>query len=852
MARLRDQIPEAGFPRGAGVASATTFVLLLLITAFTALYLSTAGPLALIRANDASEVPDEVTSGQQRATTALAQGLATSATSAAEDLQVASGSGVFDNADDEAVLNRLGETYPDWRGMIVFDPAAQKALATHGEPVPVQNLRDVAVAKLTVRPVARPGDSPLMLTALPLTGPRAGKLLVVSTALRPIAPELDKDARQRVQLMTADNVSLDTRGTEIPKTDTAAQDLLTRAASAAAAGQSGVLTGGAAKDPAKPSQQVAPVVSYAPVTASGIGGTLGLSVVSLSRFAVEPVPVRWPGLIPAAALLVLAVGGFVLLRRAVVRPIRRIRDEALAVAAGVLDKPVRQSRVSEINRLTTSVERYRAKLRRGKPDAKVKAFLSAQLVIALVAISLLGWSVAVAATLGRQHAEVSATMLSEHGVRVTRSADTLRRSLAEGLSDLQSVARLGAQKQPEEFRGMLDQLTTEGSRFRSVYVTGADGSVLLTSGREALRDQGKLPDGDGLRQHNTSGRVPVVYAFTHLANSTNGLVGEYDVPRMAELLGSSGGRVRVVDEGKRTIADTEGYFAFDPITDATLIRNVEAAQSGKDARETTDATLVAAQRLADKGSTADLKWVVVAEQPIGALSLADNVVRSGARVAALLTAVVALMLFAWHLLLVVRPLRRVGEEAESIAKGHTGAVVYPQRQDEIGTIASCVEICRQALTDGKERLGEVRRPTGAATDETELFQRIKDEPQQQRKKRPEAPRRPQAEKPRKRPEAPRQAEAVEPRRRPEPRQRPEAAPQRPAQQPPRDAQPARAERRPEPPRKRLEPHAPEIRPVEQKSRQQPKRPQTPPRIPVRTKDDQAKADYLTWLDGAGV
>jgi methyl-accepting chemotaxis protein len=815
-ARLRDQIPEAGFPRGAGVASATTFVLLLLITAFTALYLSTAGPLALIRANDARAVPDEVTTGQQRATAALAQGLATSSTAAAEDLQVAAGSGVFDDVDDKAVLTRLGETYPDWRGVIVFDPAAQKALATQGEPVPVENLRDVAVAKLTVRPIARPGDTPLVLTALPLTGVRAGKLLVVSTALREIAPELDKDARQRVQLITADGVALDSRGADVPKTDTAAQDLLARAAAAAAAGQSGVLTGGAPTDPAKPTQQVAPVVSYAPVTSSGIGGSLGLSVVSLSRFAVEPVPVRWPGLIPAAALLVLAVGGFVLLRRTVVTPIRRVRDDALAVAAGVLDKPVRQSRVGEVNRLTDAVERYRAKLGRGKPGARVKPFLSAQLVIALVALALLSWSVGVAATLGRQHAEVSATMLSEHGVRVTRSADTLRRSLAEGLSDLQSVARLGAQKQPDQFRGMLDQLTTDGSRFRSVYVTNADGTVLLTAGREALRDAGKLPDGDGLRQHNTSGRVPVVYAFTHLANSPNALVGEYDVPRMAELLGASGARVRIVDEGKRTIADTEGYLAFDPLTDPTLLRNVEAAQSGKDARETTDATLVAAQRLAEKGSTAELKWVVVAEQPIGALALADNTVRSGARVAALLTAVVALMLFAWHLLLVVRPLRRVGEEAESIAKGHTGAVVYPQRQDEIGTIASCVEICRQALTDGKERLGEVRRPTGAATDETELFQRIKDEPKPRSRKRP----------------------APEPPRR-------EARPQRPAQQPPRRSQPREAVRG------ELHPPKTERRP-EQPRQHQPKLPQTSPRVPVRTKEDQAKSDYLTWLDGAGV
>ncbi|MEQ0564436.1 HAMP domain-containing protein [Amycolatopsis sp. NEAU-NG30] len=967
MARLRAQIPEAGFPRGAGVASAVAFVLLLLIAAFTALYLSTAGPLALIRANDAGgRVPDELTAGQQRTTAGLAQSVATSATAAAGDLQVAAGSSVFDTPDDTALLTRLGETYEDWRGVVVYDPVAQKVVATRGEPVPVETLRGVAVANLTVRPVARPGDTPLVLTALPLTGARAGKLLVVSTALRNTAGTLDEDTQQQVRLVTADGVVLHTHGSAVAATDRPAQDLLARAATAAAAGQSGVLTGAAVTEKGK---ERAPVVSYAPVSPAGIGGSLGLSVVTFSRFPVEAVPVRWPGLVPAAALLALAVGGFVLLRRTVVAPIRRLRDDALAVAAGELGHPVRQSRIREVNRVTAALEHTRSKLRRRKPEPEVRPLLSAQLAVVLVALALLGWSGAVAATLGRQHAEVSPTMLSEHGVRVTRSADTLRRSLTEGLNDLQTLARLGKGKQPDQLRDMLGRLAGTESRFRSVYVTDAEGAVLVQAGREALRDPGKLPGGEGLRQHNTSGRVPVVYAFTPLPDSPNVLVGEYDVPRMAELLGSAGGRVRVVDEGKRTIADTEGYLAFAALSDPALVKNVDAAQSGKDAREATPSALLAAQRLADKGQAATLKWVVVAEQPIGSLGLADNTVRSGARVAALLTAVVALLLFAWHLLVVVRPLRRIGTEAGRIADGNTAAVVYPQRQDEIGTVASCVEICRQALTEGHNRLGETRRPTGAATDETELLQKIVDEPE------PEAPAKrpsPTAETPdpagqRRKTEAPIRAERKAPAKRPSPTaetpepagqrhksaprahaergtsaesaaparaERPAAPPWRPAEprrdsqtpraqrpsarvaEPHRPAEPqrepaadrrrespaparterrtpadrrpidnaARADRRPAEPAadRRQEPPAPaparaerktpvdrrpsdnparaDRKPLADRSGETParrpaeyrKRPQTPPRIPVRTPDDKAKSDYLSWLDGAGV
>lgn len=712
------------------MASATTFVLLLMITAFTALYLSTAGPL---RTAPGPQVPDEVTEGRQRATTALAQALATSATSAAGDLRVAMDSGVFDQTGDDTVLARLGETYPDWRGIAVYDPAAKKVKATHGEPVAVENLRDVDIKNLTVRPIARPGDSPLVLTAVPLTGARAGRLLVVSAPLRGISAELGNGTVRQIRLVTPDGAVLSSSGAEVPETDSVSHGLLTRAAAAAAAGESGVLTGDAATSPAKPGEQVAPVVAYAPITSDVAAGSLGLAAVTLSLFPVEPVPVRWPGLIPAAALLVLAVAGFVLLRRTVVKPVLRLRADALAVAAGALGKPVRQSRIREVNRLTRAVERYRAKLARRRPGAKVKPVFSAHFVVAVVTVALLGWSVAVAATLGRQHAAVSPTVLTEYGGRVTHAAETLRRSLAQGLGDLRSVARLGATVPPDRLDGMLRQLAEHESRFRSVYVADAEGTVLHQEGREALRGPGKLPDGSGVRQHNTSGRVPVVYAFARLPDSGKVLVGEYDIPRMASVLDPAGGRVRVVDEGRRTIADTQGYLAFSELTDSVLVRNIVAAQSGKEARESTGSALVVAGLLDDEGSVAELKWVVVADQPISSLGVADNTVRSGARVAALLVAVVALMSFAWHLLVVVLPLRRVAESAVPIAKGvGMGAVVYPQRQDEIGTIASCVEICRQALTDGKARLGEVRRPTGAATDETKLLQRIEAGPGRER------------------------------------------------------------------------------------------------------------------------
>jgi HAMP domain-containing protein len=66
-----------------------------------------------------------------------------------------------------------------------------------------------------------------------------------------------------------------------------------------------------------------------------------------SRFPLEATPARHPGLIPAAALLALAVSGLILLRRVVVAPIRRLRSDAVAVASGELEHRVHQSGVKE-------------------------------------------------------------------------------------------------------------------------------------------------------------------------------------------------------------------------------------------------------------------------------------------------------------------------------------------------------------------------------------------------------------------------------------------------------------------------------------------------------------------------
>jgi HAMP domain-containing protein len=121
------------------------------------------------------------------------------------------------------------------------------------------------------------------------------------------------------------------------------------------------------------------------------------------------------------------------------------------------------------------------------------------------------------------------------------------------------------------------------------------------------------------------------------------------------------------------------------------------------------------------GVSGKFGWTVVAEQPVADLALAGNLLRRNGTVVALVGVLLALLLFGWQYLLLIRPLRRVAAAADEIVAGRHTTVIYPQHQDQIGTIASCLEVCRQALTDGVRRLGAVRRPSGAATDDTQLI-----------------------------------------------------------------------------------------------------------------------------------
>jgi hypothetical protein len=346
--------------------------------------------------------------------------------------------------------------------------------------------------------------------------------------------------------------------------------------------------------------------------------------------------------------------------------------------------------------------------------------------VALVAAAVLGWSAGLLVIFGSRNVAVPSSVVVSVRSQTAGAADALRRSVNDGLADLRAITTLDG-KDPAALRPAVEALVAGQSRYRSVYLVDKDGREVFSAGREPLAPVGRPPAEAGIRQQNDTGRVPVLIAHAPLPATGHALVGEFDHEHLAGLLGRAPGQVRLVNSGLRTIAATDGFVAFEELGEDGPRGSVARARQGNAVagvqNRPGDRAVVAAA-LVEGGTVGKLGWTVLAQQPVGELALPGNVLRRNALMLALAGVLLAMLALGWQHLMLIRPLRRVAKAADALRAGDRHTVIYPQHHDQIGTIAACLEICRQALTDGIGRLGEVRRPRGAATDATELITRI--------------------------------------------------------------------------------------------------------------------------------
>jgi hypothetical protein len=711
--RLAEQLPEARFPGGVGSPSIVVLLLLLLLAGVCA---------AALRTSEPRRVPDELLISQQQLAENVARSIGISARQSTADLRTGADLSTGGPAELVAAIQK---SHPRWKGTVLLDGSSRKVLAASGETVPTEALPPVLDG--TVRPLVGPGGEVRMLVAVPLSGRgREGRVVAALSTARLAGAPVDASLKQGLLLAAGDGRVLDFQGNVPGAADTATRSLVARAVAAARSGKQGTEVGEPTRGASPAAGERAAVVGYAPVAADGMSGTLGLVVLSVVQAPIMPAESDWRGLTPAAALAVLALLTFGLIRLVVVSPVRRLRNGALAVAGGRLRSRVGVFRVREARRIAAGIEHCRMALRGIQPEPpRRRVGVSAGLAVAVASLGVLGWSGGVAATVGRDDVAVPRAVVTAARSQVGNTAEAMRRSLNDGLADLRAVAVLSKGQRLGSLEPALERLTTGQSRYRGVYVVGPAGRPELSVGRTPLRDSDAAPRGEGIKQHNTRGRVPVVYAHAPLPDGKRTLIAEFDLDHLTGLLERASGRVRVVDSGSRTIIANRGYLAFERLSDAALRAGAERALAGKPVAGVADVSgersVLVSRTLGGRGAAGSLRWVLVADQPVGALALAGNELRRDAQMVALVGVVLALVLFGWHHFVVVRPLRRVAAAADQLVAGDTTTVIYPQRQDQVGTIACCLEICRQAMVDGVGRLGQVRRPAGAATDATMLL-----------------------------------------------------------------------------------------------------------------------------------
>ncbi|WP_309112687.1 HAMP domain-containing protein [Saccharothrix sp.] len=699
--RLRAQLPEAAFP-----ATARTLPTVLLV-----LFLGLAGTtFLLLDDREGHEVPAAFVDAQREVASSTAKSVGATASQRVTDLRMAA----LDRSEPGPLLDALARDRK-WRGAAVLAGPARSLVAAKGEAVPAQAVPADATDATVTSTVAANGE-PVLVVGAPLPD---GRLLVATTAVRLPDAAQDETLRQAFVLTTLSGKVLASSGAQWwnadPKTAALVSD-----AGRAAAGTPGVLLG-------TPTGERQPTLGYARVTPPSAPGGLDLAVVAAAEGPLAHRGAAGSGLLPAVALAVLAVIGYVVVTRAVTRPVLAARADLLRLAAGDLDTDIRPARTGEAARIVAAAQLCQDRLTGGEGNTEPVAGrrFTARVAAGLVAATVFAWSGYVLVAYRTKDVDIPPVLVGTARVQTDKATDALRRSLNNGLSDLEALAAQA--KDPATLRSAFERLMVGQTRYRSLYLVDRGGAPGDPVGRPPLRTTAPPATGAGLHQQDQSGRVPVIFAEVPLAERGGALVGEFDLDHLRSLLDQVPGHARVVDRDLRTVHATDGFVAFEEVTKKDVRDTVELARDGQvvgTIRAGRDGPVILASAAVRGGAAGRLGWTVVTEQPGSELALPENLVRKNAQLVALVAALIALFGYGWLLFTVLGPLRRIARAADRLVAGDFDAVIYPQRHDEIGTIASCLEICRQAVTQGPGRLGEVRRPRGAATDPTQLLKPV--------------------------------------------------------------------------------------------------------------------------------
>ncbi|MCL7380105.1 HAMP domain-containing protein [Streptomyces sp. 35G-GA-8] len=733
------------------------------IAVLSALLLALAGLTALGFGKPAYEpLPTAVRTSQQHFAEDGAIALRASLDESITDLnRTASLFNAGDPVSADTVLDKLGSVYQKWRGSAIVEIKSGKLLAARGENVPLlavdrEKLSDEdGLAPRMVR--LKNGETRLLTFALLSWEGRPQQLLVTSNSLK--VPGISLGKFRAIAVVDSGGTILSSDGLrgpedipsktvedEVKETKKQLASFAKLAAEKSAAnpvttkepgsggffGVSGTMTGSRIS-------QERPVVGYATLAAPEAGEStdatgLGLSVVTLVTVPENTSRVTDPlfSLLSAAALIVIGALAVAMLLGTVQRPLIRLFLESRRLTRGDLTRPVTVPRFGETRRIGDALERLRLQLLGAAPaetgdDAtgpdgtkrRRGRRVGTRALLAGCGILLLIWSAPMMLLLNRagDTIVVPQQLVNDQRDRSDTLADRVRRALNEGHADLLSVATLiGDQTSPTDMATVLERTMTEHPRYRSLYVLSPDGTVLAKAGEDPQHPSGKREGNAPLAVLTTDTKEPHIAGYAELPGRDGALVvGEFRVDFLNSLLKRPGlGQVRIVDAQARTLGSNNGYRAFQKLPSSRLDSLVEATgqkvglsprPSGVLFRDDDGIQIAAAAPFVGGGAAKSLGWTVVSWQPASALAIPEYSAQNRTVLAGLLGVTAAAACLGWLHIVVVRPLRELAGQAETLADGDRRTVLYPRHHDEVGAIARSLELLRQQLQEQRRREG---------------------------------------------------------------------------------------------------------------------------------------------------
>jgi HAMP domain-containing protein len=616
-----------------------------------------------------------------------------------------------DGHDDAKLLAKVVSSDGPWSGAVILNAGVPADPPGRGFPVPVESRLPDRPTTALITP-----DGPALMLSIAVDEART------LVALQPITMRnlrLNPDARHGVYMLgpSGDTTLLqgmNAVGDEVLATMAAPLIGATRSSASAYAADHADTAAGREL-----------VLASAPI------GSTGLVVMSLlTAEATEGASLRL-GLILSGSMLLAAGLTATLLYLSQVRPVRRLVLRAISEAC---DDPAGR-RLAFGNAETVGIARALAvssnsslRARRWRPSTSLG-------LVTAAAVSL-SWSVGVAVVVyPLSDAPVPNQLLIDQENQVESLSASLGRTLDEGLT---TIGRLlpGKSTPHDQIAGMFRRHLQDDGRFRAIYQIDALGRPVVTAGRQPLRAHQPVPGELGIVLASLNDRIPVIYAYWQAADGS-AVVGEFDLENLLGIVRRADGNAHVVDAEMRTILDSQGYVAFEPMRGSGLqdaaVRSLPGGTVGSMHDDGGGRTvLIASSAMTVPASVAHLEWTVVLDRDASTLQLPQMLDRRWSLLTAGLVAGVTVLTVAWQHFIFVRPLRRLARAADQISSGVFDFPVSPQRHDEIGSVAVCLEICRQVRHTGSARFGGAVRLRGSEDDFTAVLAKIVD-PQDQPK-----------------------------------------------------------------------------------------------------------------------